>query len=99
MENYSFYSYLTSAAAYFLLLAWSLIGIKKNPVVIPFIIAVVFSLIWSGYAAFAIHSDESFTSEILPFETLHNAAWFFYWAHWSHVSNLTAATRSCLSPG
>ena len=78
MENYSFYSYLISAAAYFLLLLVSLIGIKINPVVIPFIIAVVFSLVWAGYAAFAIQSDESFTSEILPFETLRNAAWYFY---------------------
>lgn len=77
MENYSFYSYLTAAAAYFLLLALSLIGIKKNPVAIPFIVAVVFSLIWSGYTAFSIHSDELFTSEILPFETLRNTAWLF----------------------
>jgi putative PEP-CTERM system histidine kinase len=77
MGNYSFYSYLTASAAYCLLLALSLVGIKKNPVVIPFIVAVVFSLVWSGYTAFTIHSDELFTSEILPFETLRNAAWFF----------------------
>jgi len=77
MEHYSFYSYLTASAAYFLLLALSLIGIKKKPLVIPFIIAVVFSMVWSGYTAFTIHSDELFTSEILPFETLRNAAWLF----------------------
>jgi len=77
MENYSFYSYLTATAAYFLLLTLSLTGIRKNPVIMPFIAAVVFSLIWSGYTAFTIHSDELFTSEILPFETLRNAAWFF----------------------
>ena len=60
-----------------LLLPWSLIGIKKNPVAIPLIIAVVFSLVWAGYTAFLIHSDELFTSEILPLETLRNTAWFF----------------------
>ncbi len=77
MENYSYYSYLTAAVAYLLLLPISLIGIKKNPVAVPLIIAIVFSLAWAGYAAFLIHNDELFTSEILPLETLRNAAWFF----------------------
>ena len=76
MENYSYYSYLTAAAAYLLLFPISLIGIKKNPVAIPLIMAIVFSLIWSGYAAFLIHQNQLFTSEILPLETLRNAAWF-----------------------
>src|SRR5664280_2318868 len=76
MENYSYYSYLTATAAYLFLLPLSLIGIKKNPVVIPLIIAIVFSLTWSGYTAFLIHNDELFTSESLPLETLRNAAWF-----------------------
>ncbi len=77
MENYSYYSYLAAAAAYLLLLPLSIIGIKKNPVAIPLIIAVVFSLVWAGYTAFLIHNDELFTSEILPLETLRNSAWFF----------------------
>jgi len=77
MENYSYYSYLTSAAAYLILLPLSLIGIKKNPVAIPLIIAIVFSLTWAGYTAFLIHSDQTFTSESLPLETLRNTAWFF----------------------
>ena len=77
MENYSYYSYLTAAAAYLLLFPISLIGIKKNPVAIPLIMAIVFSLIWSGYTAFLIHQNQLFTSEILPLETLRNAAWFF----------------------
>ena len=78
MENYSYYSYLTAAVAYLLLLPISLIGIKKNPVAVPLIIAIVFSLAWAGYAAFLIHNDELFTSEILPIETLRNAACSFY---------------------
>jgi putative PEP-CTERM system histidine kinase len=77
MENYSYYSYLTAAAAYLILLSISLIGIKKNPVAIPLIIAIIFSLIWAGYTAFLIRSDATFTSESLPLETLRNTAWFF----------------------
>jgi putative PEP-CTERM system histidine kinase len=77
MENYSYYSYLTAAAAYLLLLPLSIIGIKKNPVAMPLIMAVVFSLVWASYTAFLIHNDELFTSEILPLETLRNTAWFF----------------------
>jgi len=76
MENYSYYSYLTAASAYLLLLPVSLIGIKKNPVAIPLVLSVVFSLIWSGYTAFLIHNDQLFTSESLPLETLRNTAWF-----------------------
>jgi putative PEP-CTERM system histidine kinase len=77
MENYSYYSYLTAALAYLILLPLSLTEIKKNPFAIPLIIAIVFSSIWAGYTAFLIHSDVLFTSESLPLETLRNAAWFF----------------------
>ncbi|MGZ8163395.1 MAG: XrtA/PEP-CTERM system histidine kinase PrsK [Methylobacter sp.] len=77
MENYSFYSYLTAAIAYFLLLPVVLMGVRKNLFVLPFMIAAVFSLVWAGYTAFSIQSNELFTSEILPYETLRNASWFF----------------------
>jgi putative PEP-CTERM system histidine kinase len=77
MENYSYYSYLTATTAYLFLLPLALTGIKKNPVAIPLIIAIVFSLIWAGYTAFLIHHNELFTSETLPLETLRNTAWFF----------------------
>ena len=77
MENYSYYSYLTAATAYLFLLPLSLIGIKKNPVAVPLIIAIVFSLTWAGYTAFLIHNNELFSSETLPLETLRNTAWFF----------------------
>ena len=77
MDNYSYYSYLAAAAAYFLLLPLTLIGIKKNPVAISLIVAVVMSLTWAGYTAFLIYNDELVTSEILPLETLRNTAWFF----------------------
>jgi len=77
MDNYSYYSHLAAAAAYFLLLPLALIGIKKNPVAIPLIVAVVISLTWAGYTAFLIYNDELVTSEILPLETLRDTAWFF----------------------
>ena len=77
MDNYSYYSYLAAAAAYFLLLPLALIGIKKNPIAISLIVAVVMSLTWAGYTAFLIYNDELVTSEILPLETLRDTAWFF----------------------
>lgn len=77
MDNYSYYSYLAAAAAYFLLLPLALIGIKKNPVAISLIVAVVMSLTWAGYTAFLIYNNELVTSEILPLETLRDTAWFF----------------------
>lgn len=77
MENYDYYSYLSATIAYFLLLPVSLGGMKKNPVAIPFFIAIVFSLIWSGYITASSYEDALVVSEILPFETLRNASWLF----------------------
>jgi putative PEP-CTERM system histidine kinase len=77
MDNYSYYSYLAAAAAYLLLLPLTLIGIKKNPVAIPLIVAVVISFTWAGYTALLIYNDKLVTSEILPLETLRDTAWFF----------------------
>jgi putative PEP-CTERM system histidine kinase len=76
MENYSYYSYLKAAVANLFLLALSLQGIKKNPVALPLMTAIGFSLAWSAYAAFLIRNDELFTSAILSLETLRDAAWF-----------------------
>lgn len=77
MGNYSSYGYLTASVAYFLLLPLSFLGMKKNPLAFQFIIAVVFSSLWAGFAAFTQQSTDLFISEILPFETLRNAALFF----------------------
>lgn len=74
--NYSYYSYFTATVAYLFLLPLSLVGIKKNPVAIPLVIAIVCSLTWSGYIVVLIQNNELFTSESLPLETLRNAAWF-----------------------
>lgn len=77
MENYSLYSYATAALANIFLLPMALLGFKKNPVVIPVIIAALFSLCWSAVISFTLYNSELFTSEILPVETLRNAGWLF----------------------
>jgi putative PEP-CTERM system histidine kinase len=76
MENYSFYSYLTATIAYILLLPLLLSRIKTNPQAPSFIVATLFSIGWAGYTTLAIENNELFTSEILSFETIRNAAWF-----------------------
>lgn len=76
MENYSYYSYLTAAIAYGLLLPVSLAGINRNTFAIPLITALLSTVIWAGYTAYLIHNNELFTADSLPFETLRNGAWF-----------------------
>ncbi len=78
MENYPYYSYLAASVAYFLLLLWTLVGIKKNPIMPAVIIAIAFSLLWSGFTAYDLHGDDDLSiSDSLAYETLRNAAWFF----------------------
>ncbi len=77
MENYNYYSYLSSTIAYLLLVPVSLIGMKKNPVALPFFIAVVFSLIWSCTITVSSYRGSLSTSDVLPVETLRNTAWLF----------------------
>ena len=77
MENYNYYSYLSSTIAYLLLVPVSMVGIKKSPVGIPYLIAVLFSLIWSFTIAVSSYHGVLSTSDILPVETLRNSAWLF----------------------
>ena len=76
MENYNYYSYLTAAISYLLLTLLSLMGVKKNPVVIPLVTALFFSFVWAGYSAFLIHDNKSFTSISLTLEIIRNIVWF-----------------------
>lgn len=77
MESYGFYSYLTAAIVYLLLLPLLLWDFKKKPLAIQFTIPVVFSSLWAGFVTYTQQNTELFISDILPFETLRNAAWFF----------------------
>lgn len=76
MENYYYYSYLTAAISYLVLTLLSLMGVKKNPVVIPLVTALFFSFVWAGYSAFLIHDNKSFTSISLTLEIIRNIVWF-----------------------
>ena len=76
MENYKYYSYLTAAISYLVLTLLSLMGVKKNPVVIPLVTALFFSFVWAGYSAFLIHDNKSFTSISLTLEIIRNIVWF-----------------------
>ena len=76
MENFAYYSYLTATVSNLFLLFFSLRDFKKNPQVIPLLIAVLLSLLWSGYIAYAIYHDDLLTSATLPLETLRDTAWF-----------------------
>jgi putative PEP-CTERM system histidine kinase len=76
MENYNYYSYLTAAISYLVLTLLSLMGVKKNPVVIPLVTALFFSFVWAGYSAFLIHDNKSFTSISLTLEIIRNIVWF-----------------------
>ncbi|MBL1264967.1 XrtA/PEP-CTERM system histidine kinase PrsK [Candidatus Methylomicrobium oryzae] len=77
MESYGFYSYLTAAIAYLLLLTPLLWGLKKHPLAIPFMIPIAFSSFWAGFIAYTKQNPESFISDTLPLEALRNTAWFF----------------------
>ncbi|NOT12911.1 MAG: PEP-CTERM system histidine kinase PrsK [Methylococcaceae bacterium] len=77
MEHFNYYSYLSATIAYLLLLPISLIGVKKNPVALPFFVAVVFSLVWAGTIAIFSYRNTLSTSDVMPFETLRNTALLF----------------------
>jgi len=76
MENYAYYSYLTASVANLFLLFFSLRDFKKNSVLLPLLMAIGLSLLWSGYIAYVIYYDDLLTSTTLPLETLRDAAWF-----------------------
>lgn len=78
METFSLYSYSASAIAYFLFLCLLLIRVKRNPLDTPALIAIFFSLIWSGYTVYILQNSQFYIQDILPFELLRNLAWFFF---------------------
>jgi len=76
MENYIYYSYLTASVANLFLLFFSLRDFKKNQLLLPLLLAISLSLLWSGYIAYAVYHDDLLTSATLPLETLRDVAWF-----------------------
>ncbi len=76
MEDYIYYSYLTASVANLFLLFFSLRDFKKNQLLLPLLLAISLSLLWSGYIAYAVYHDDLLTSATLPLETLRDVAWF-----------------------
>ncbi|WP_446810187.1 XrtA/PEP-CTERM system histidine kinase PrsK [Methylomonas sp. 2BW1-5-20] len=74
MESYIYYSYLSAAVAYGLLLLYALL---KEPRHLPFIIAALCSLLWSASVTIATKNSHFFFADTLPYETARNASWFF----------------------
>jgi putative PEP-CTERM system histidine kinase len=77
MENYAYYSYLTAFVANLFLLFFSLRDFKKNLALLLLFVAILFSLLWSGYITYAIYDDDLLTAVTFPLEILRNTAWFF----------------------
>lgn len=103
MENYSYYSYLSASACYLVLTPIAIMGVKKNPVVIPLATALFFSFVWAGYSAFLIHDNKSFTSISLTLEIVRNTAWFVllstFISHQQFTNNYLLLLKSRFSYG
>jgi len=78
VETFAFYSYATATCAYSGLLCLSLIRINKNPFGIPIAIALILSVVWSGYTLFVLQNDAFYIQDAFPVESLRNLAWFFF---------------------
>ena len=76
MENYAYYSYLTAFVANLFLLFFSLRDFKKNLALMPLFMAILLSLLWSGYISYAIYDNDLLTAVTFPLEILRNTAWF-----------------------
>lgn len=74
MQNYIYYSYLSAAIAYGLLLLFACSRKNWN---FPFILAISFSLTWSVSVVIATRNSLFFFADTLQYETLRNASWFF----------------------
>ncbi len=64
-------------AGYFCLFLWVSRKFFRHALQLPLLIAVFFSLLWTGATAFIIYSEDYYTFDSLPFETARNAAWYF----------------------
>lgn len=73
MENFNYYSYLTSTTAYTLLFFFATFRKKRDWI---FILAALFSIIWSFSATRTTLDSDSFLTDTLVFETLRNVSWF-----------------------
>jgi len=78
LDSFGLYSYVASTITYFLLLIFALARVNKNPLGIPIVIALIFSLFWTSYIVLILQSNELYIQDTFPVETLRNLAWFFF---------------------
>jgi putative PEP-CTERM system histidine kinase len=78
LDSFGLYSYAASTITYFLLLIFALVRVNKNPLGIPVVIALVFSLFWTSYIVLILQSNELYIQDTFPVESLRNLAWFFF---------------------
>lgn len=78
MNNYGLYSYLMATIAYGGLLLIAVWRLRKYRSSGAFFIAVLFSFLWAGFSSYVLHSEEIYTSSILPLETLRDLSWYYF---------------------
>jgi putative PEP-CTERM system histidine kinase len=78
MQDFSFYSYLTGLVVFILVLLLAFSRIKKNPFVPQFALAISASAFWMGDVLFVLQNETLYIADTFAFETLRNAAWFFF---------------------
>lgn len=86
MEKFIFYSYLSSTVAYSLLLLFALLGKTRH---LTFVIASLFSLLWSASVVYTTLNNHWFLADTLIFETLRNASWLML------LATLIAKQQNC----
>ncbi|MGR9116497.1 MAG: XrtA/PEP-CTERM system histidine kinase PrsK [Gammaproteobacteria bacterium] len=72
MENFIYYSYLSCAISYLILFVFTLQRKGRN---VAFIIASLFSAIWSSIIVYTSENRDWFLADTLIFETIRNIAW------------------------
>lgn len=78
METFPQFSYTLLTLAYFILLCFLLIRVKKNVVNIPGIITFLVSFVWSGYTVYIIHNNNYHIEHTFSLELFRYLAWYFF---------------------
>jgi len=78
MQDFAFYSYLTGLVVFLLVLLLAFLRIKKNPFVPQFALAISASGLWMSGVLFVLQSPSLYIADTFAFETLRDAAWFFF---------------------
>ena len=83
MDTFHYYSYLIAALAYLALIPLSAVNLK-NRISFLFFISFTLSSAWAGYTAYTQLTDDLYSADALPLETLRNASWIAVLAYIAH---------------